>query len=96
MFWELTFPVQIPVGRVPDVGCQPLAPTGKTPVFQDPLPPVCCHSRDGLFCETMYVSVSPSHLKGTSYPLLWRAVHPVLRSFSEGNDTYVAVDLLCP
>ena len=30
------------------------------------------------------------------YPLLWRAVHLVIVSFSEGNNSYISVDLVCP
>lgn len=50
-----------------------------------------------VFCFALFlqdcVSAFPTHL---FYLLLWRVVHLALRSFSEGNDLYVAIDLVCP
>lgn len=82
--------------RMPHVGYQPLAPSREEPVRWGPFLLCVASLRVGFFCETIHVSVSTTHLDVWSfYPLLWRAVYLVIRSFSEGNDPYETVDLVC-
>lgn len=51
---------------------------------------MCVGKVGRVFCEA--VSTFSIHLDTLLfYPLLWRTVHLVFRSVSEGNDPYVAV-----
>lgn len=56
---------------------------------------MCYSMRGGFFVLFLQdcVSAFPTHL---FYLLLWRVLHLALRYFSEGNDLYGAIDLVCP
>lgn len=47
----------------------------------------------GFFADIVSLPLIPFSVWSFN-PLLWRVVHLVFRSFSEGNDSYVAVDLV--
>lgn len=56
---------------------------------------VCCCTRGGVSFKTVSLPLL-SILMSSFYSLLWRAVHLIFGLFSKGNDSYVAVDLVCP
>lgn len=98
VFWGLAFPVQIPRSlglRCFMWGNNPL------PLWEKHLPgkmPPYCVSLCwgwGNFARLQCLYLQPISTL-SFYPLLWRAVHLALRSFSEGNNSYVAVGSVCP
>jgi len=58
-------------------------------------PTLRCYTGSGVFGETMSLPLLSISM-WSFYPLLWRTVNIIFRSFSEGNDPYEAVDLMCP
>lgn len=59
------------------------------------LPTVGCYTRSGVFGKAMSLPLLSISV-WSFHPLLWRSINLIFRSFSEGNDPYEAVDLLCP
>lgn len=85
--------VQLPGVGVPDVGHQTLAPRGEMPEWCDPPPIVCCLVRVGSLGEGRCLSFCPTW---SFYLLLWRTAVPLESGlFSEGNDPYTVVNLVC-
>ena len=59
------------------------------------LPTVGWYTNSGVFGETMSLPLLAISV-WSFHPLLWRSINLIFRSFSEGNDPYETVDLLCP
>lgn len=77
MFRGLISVVQITGARVPEVRHQPLTPPREAPVWWN-LSLLC------VAIPTLALPLPPI-LVWSFYPLLWRIVHLVFRSFSKGN-----------
>lgn len=92
----LCFPSQTSWGLISLVqilgaGCQMWGTNPVLPYLLRSLPIVCCHTRGGIFSKLWLCLPYPSQCV---YLLLCREFHLVFRPFSEGNYSYIAINLM--